>query len=252
MLKVRVIPVLLWSDFGLVKGRQFLNNRRIGSVLPTLQIFNSRDVDELVLLDVLATRDSMKPRFEEISEYSRYCRVPFSVGGGIKSIDQIEKMLKIGADKVVINSAAYDDLNIVREASNRFGSQCIIVSIDFKVVEGTAICMSHSGTQLQRVSPDLWAKKVSDAGAGEILLTSIDRDGMRCGYDLDILKKVTDSVDIPVIVAGGAQSYEDLALAIINGGASAVAAASIFQFSELTPSAAKNYLRENGIPVRVG
>lgn len=251
MLKVRVIPVLLWSDFGLVKGQKFLKNRRVGSVLPTLQIFNSRDVDELVLVDVVATEFSMEPRFEQISEFSKFCRVPFTVGGGIKSLDQIKKMLKAGADKVIINSAAYDNVDLVHQASEIFGSQCIVVSIDYLNIGEVPTCMSHSGTRSQNLDPLTWAKEVTEAGAGEVLLTSIDRDGMRCGYDLEMLKRLTDAVDVPVIAGGGAGSYNDMAQTVLQGGASAVAAASIFQFTELTPTGARHFLQENGIPMRV-
>lgn len=250
MLKVRVIPVLLWSEFGLVKGQRFLKNRRIGSVLPTLQIFNSRDVDELVLVDVMATEFSMEPRFEQILEFSQFCRVPFTVGGGIRSLDQIEKMLKAGADKVLINSAAYNNVGLIYEASQIFGSQCIVSSIDYRYIDEVPTCMSHSGTKSQGVDPLTWAKEVTEAGAGEVLITSIDRDGMRCGYDLEMLRHFTNVLDVPVIACGGAGSYNDMAQTVIDGGASAVAAASIFQFTELTPTGAKLFLQQNGIPMR--
>ena len=251
MLKVRVIPVLLWSEFGLVKGQKFLKNRRVGSVLPTLQVFNSRDVDELVLLDVTATEFSNEPRFEQVSEFSQFCRVPFTVGGGIKSLVQIEKMLKAGADKVIINSAAYNNIELVHQASQVFGSQCIVSSIDYQYIDEVPTCMSHSGTKSQGLNPLVWAKELTEAGAGEVLLTSIDRDGTRSGYDLDILRRFTDVLDVPVIACGGAGSYKDMAETILEGGASAVAAASIFHFTELTPTGAKQFLRENGIPVRI-
>ena len=250
MLKVRVIPVLLWSEFGLVKGQRFLKNRRIGSVLPTLQIFNSRDVDELVLVDVMATEFSMEPRFEQILEFSQFCRVPFTVGGGITSLDQIEKMLKAGADKVLINSAAYNNVGLISQASQIFGSQCIVSSIDYRYIDEVPTCMSHSGTRSQNLDPLTWAKEITEAGAGEVLVTSIDRDGMRCGYDLEMLRRFTNVLDVPVIACGGAGSYNDMAQTVIDGGASAVAAASIFQFTELTPTGAKLFLQQNGIPMR--
>lgn len=245
-----MIPVLLWSEFGLVKGQRFLKDRRIGSVLPTLQIFNSRDVDELVLVDVMATEFSMEPRFEQVLGFSQFCRVPFTVGGGIRSLDHIERMLKAGADKVLINSAAYNDVGLIYKASQIFGSQCIVSSIDYRYIDEAPTCMSHSGTKSQGVDPLTWAKEVTKAGAGEVLITSIDRDGMRCGYDLEILRDFTNVLDVPVIACGGAGSYNDMAQTVLEGGVSAVAAASIFQFSELTPTGAKLFLQQKGIPTR--
>lgn len=251
MLKTRVIPTLLWKDFGLVKGIGFDSWRRVGTVLPAIKVYNRRDVDELILLDVVATTENKTPNYEEIAEISAECFMPLTYGGGIKNLDMITQILRAGADKVAINTAAYHDLAFVKKASNRFGAQCIVVSIDAKKNDsGVYECYSCNGTQATGKELQNWAKECEANGAGELLITNIDCDGAMEGYDIDMIKRVSSVVSIPVIAAGGAGKAEHMLNALNEGGANAVAAASIFHFTEQTPAEMKAYLLENGIAVR--
>jgi len=251
LLKVRVIPTLLWKNLGLVKGVGFDSWRLIGTLMPAVKVYNTRDVDELVLLDIAATRDERDPDFEAIEEIAAECTVPLTAGGGVNSLSCIQSLLRSGADKVVLNSATYDSPQLVSEAAARFGSQCVVASLDFrKLPNGGYECVSHSGTQPRNVDPVTWAQELEALGAGEILLTSIERDGTMSGYDLELTRSVAEQVSIPLIASGGAGSYQHLAEAIEEGGASAVAAASMFHFTEQTPNDAKHFMRARGIPVR--
>lgn len=251
MLKVRVIPTLLWKGFGLVKGVGFNSWRRVGSVLPAIKVYNTRDVDELVLVDITASPENNAPDHDSVSDFSDECSVPLTVGGGITTIDQIVALLHAGADKVSLNSVIYERPSFVDEAANRFGAQCIVVSIDARRTEGGSYtCFSHAGARETGRDPVSWAKELAGRGAGEILLTSIDRDGTMTGYDLDLIERVTKAVDIPVIASGGAGQYGHMVEAVRDAGASAVAAASIFHFTEQTPAGAKQALLAAGIPVR--
>jgi cyclase len=251
MLKVRVIPTLLWKDFGLVKGAKFDSWRRVGSVLPAIKVYNHRDVDELVLVDISATQEGLAPDCDTVSDVADDCFVPFTVGGGICSVEHVFGLLRAGADKVTLNSHLYANQDFLPQAAARFGAQCLVASVDVKKHDdGRYECFSHSGTRATGVSVVEWVKYLAENGAGEILLTSIDRDGTMSGYDLDLLSSVVDTVNIPVIGAGGAGSYEDMRKAVVESGVSAVAAASIFHFTEQTPAEAKRYLAEAGVAVR--
>ena len=250
MLKTRIIPTLLMKDVGLVKGIGFDSWRRVSTVLPMIKVYNRRQVDELIVVDISATIAQRGPDLDEIRNFSAECFVPLTVGGGVKSINDIQNLLRAGADKVAINSACYDNLTLIDEAARKFGSQCIVVSIDARRhADGAYECHSHSGTKPRGVDPVAWVKTMEQKGAGEILITSIERDGLMAGYDLDLIKSVTNAVNIPVIASGGASSYEDFYKAIHEGGAQAVSAASIFHFTEQTPLEAKKYLAQRGIPV---
>ena len=251
MLKVRVIPTLLWKQFGLVKGIGFDSWRRIGTLMPAIKVYNSRDVDELILVDITATSEERDLDYESVAELSAECFVPITVGGGIRSLSQIRNLLLAGADKVCINSSAYAEPELVREAAGLYGAQCIVASMDVgRNKDGRLCCVSHSGTRLRQEPPAAWAQELEALGAGEILLTSIERDGTMKGYDLDLIRVVSDAVRIPVIASGGAGRYEHLAAAVQVANASAVAAASIFHFTEQTPAEAKRYMADRGIPVR--
>lgn len=252
MLKYRVIPTLLWKNVGLVKGISFDSWRRVGPVLPAIKVYNLRQVDEIILVDITATSDNREPDYESITEFTADCFVPITIGGGIRNIDQITKLLRAGADKVSVNSISFNDPDLIKEAANRFGSQCIIASLDVrKNPDETYECFKNSGLVATGKEVVSWAKTMETAGAGEILLTSIDRDGTMTGYDLDLIKEVSNAVKIPVIASGGAGTYHHMYEAISIGGASAVAAASIFHFTEQTPIEAKKYLAGFGIPVRL-
>lgn len=254
MLKVRVIPSLLWNQFGLVKGVGFDSWRRVGQVLPAVKVYNQREVDELVLMDIVAHKGpngvASPPDFESIDEFAQDCFVPLTVGGGITRVEQVQQMLRAGADKVAVNTAAYGRPELVTEIARRHGSQCVVASIDVRALDGGWACFSNAGqTATGRKVVD-WAREVEDRGAGEILITSIERDGTMQGYDLPLIEAVVRAVKIPVIASGGAGSYQDMVEAVIEAGASAVAAASIFHFTEQTPAGAKAALAAAGVPVR--
>ena len=251
MLTTRIIPTLLWKQFGLVKGAGFDSWRRVGPVLPAIRVYNTREVDELILLDITAQETGDDPDYDSIADYGQDCFVPLTYGGGVRDIAQVKRLLRAGADKVSVNSAAYDTPDLVTQIAQRHGSQCVVASIDARQVEtGRWQCFSHAGTRATDRCPIAWARELEDRGAGEILITSIERDGTYEGYDLPLVAAIAEAVTIPVIASGGAGNYQHMVDAIIQGGASAVAAASIFHFTELTPAGAKQALEAAGIPVR--
>lgn len=250
MLKVRVIPTLLWKQFGLVKGVGFDSWRRIGPVLPAVKVYNQREVDELVLFDIVAHQGDDDPDYESIAEFGQDCFVPLTVGGGVRCIEQVQRLLRAGADKVAVNTAVYVRPELVSEIARRHGGQCVVASIDVRAQDDGWVCFSHAGTQGTGREVVAWARELEDRGAGEILITSIDRDGSMLGYDLPLIEAVASAVNIPVIASGGAGSYEHMVEAVVQAGASAVAAASIFHFTEQTPAGAKLALAAAGVHVR--
>lgn len=251
MLKTRVIPTLLWKDFGLVKGVGFDSWRGVGSVMPAIKIYQLRDVDELILLDLSSSNQARTLDFDTIEELAQECRVPLTVGGGVQDVSVIRRLLQAGADKVAINSHAYEQPELVRQAANMFGSQCVVASIDVrKEASNQYRCYRSCGTDATDHFVVEWAQRLQDEGAGEILITSVERDGSMEGYDLDLIRIVSDAVSIPVIAAGGAGKLDDFRAAIQDANASAVAAASIFHFTQCTPHDVKQFLHQSGIPVR--
>lgn len=250
MLKVRVIPTLLWKQFGLVKGVGFDSWRRVGPVLPAVKVYNQREVDELVLVDIVAHQSDDDPDFESIDEFGQDCFVPLTVGGGITRIEQVQRLLRAGADKVSVNTAAYTRPELVSEIARRHGAQCVVASIDVRAQDGGWTCFSHAGQHATGREVIAWARELEDRGAGEILITSIERDGTMQGYDLPLIEAVVRAVKIPVIASGGAGNYQHMVEAVTQAGASAVAAASMFHFTEQTPAGAKAALAATGVPVR--
>jgi cyclase len=245
------MPTLLHKDIGLVKGVAFDSWRRVGGAMQAIKVYNMREVDELVFLDITATRDGRQPDFDLIDDLADECFMPFTVGGGITSSEDVRQLLMVGADKVVLNTAAVDRPEIVTEIAERFGSQSLVVSIDCRrEADGSHQVYVESGTRPTGLDPVALARRAEVAGAGEILIASIERDGTMEGYDLELLRAVTEAVSVPVIASGGAGEYGHLAEAL-EAGASAVAAASIFHFTEQTPREAKRYLHERGFPVRL-
>jgi cyclase len=250
MLKVRVIPTLLWKQFGLVKGIGFDSWRRVGPVLPAIKVYNQREVDELVLVDIVANQSTDYPDFESISEFGQHCFVPLTVGGGVRELSQVQRLLRAGADKVAINTALYERPALVDEIAGRFGTQCVVASIDARAIGNDWECLSHSGSVATARRVVEWARELETRGAGELLVTSVDRDGTMTGYDLALIERVASAVSIPVIASGGAGEYRHLVEAVTQAGATAVAAASMFHFTEQTPAGAKLALAAAGVPVR--
>jgi cyclase len=231
MIIPRVIPCLLLRGSGLVKTVHFKDPTYLGDPRNVIKIFNEKEVDELVLLDITATDDGRDPNYDLLLELTGECFMPLAYGGGIKNLRQIETILKLGVEKVSINASAVENADLITRAARAFGSQSIVVSIDVKrKLLGKYEAYIRGGKQKTGLDPVSLAKRMENAGAGEILLNSIDRDGTMQGYDLEILRKVTDAVQIPVIACGGAGSIDDLGSAVKQGGASAVAAGSIFVF----------------------
>lgn len=231
MLQHRVIPCLLLSNGGLVKTRKFKNPVYIGDPINAIRIFNDKEVDELVLLDINASIENRGPNFELLREIASECFMPVAYGGGIKSVDQIRNLLRLGIEKVILNSVLNEDPGFVLEAVATFGSQAITASIDVRrTLFSRSEVMTLSGTKATGLEPVKAARKVEELGVGEILLTSIDAEGSMAGYDVDLLSKVCQSVTVPVIASGGAGKVEDFSVAVSEGHASAVAAGSMFVF----------------------
>jgi len=252
MLKIRVMPTLLYRDFTLVKGVGFDSWRRVGSAMQAVKVYNMREVDELVFLDITATQQGREPDYALIDDIADECFMPLTVGGGVRHLDQVRELLRVGADKVAVNSALVEEPELVGRIASRFGSQCCIASIDARrIAPGRWEAFVRSGTEPTGHCPIDLARRAEADGAGEILLTSIERDGTMEGYDVELTAAVTAAVSIPVIASGGAGDFDHMAEALRQGGASAVAAASIFHFTERTPLEAKAHLRAAGFPVRI-
>lgn len=246
------MPTLLFKEVGLVKGVGFNAWRRVGSVMQAVTVYNMREVDELVYLDVTATTDKRPPDFESVDELADECFMPLTVGGGVRTVDDVRRLLQVGADKIAVNTVAVDNPAVIREMAQRFGSQCVVVSIDAqRRADRTYEVFTHAGTVATDRDPVSLAQEVEALGAGEILLTSIERDGTMVGYDVELTRRVSEAVSIPVIASGGAGTYAHMAEVLRDGRASAVAAASMFHFTEQTPPEAKRYLREQGFRVRL-
>lgn len=242
-LATRIIPVLLVRGESLVKGAQFDSWRVVGHPLQAARIHQARGVDELIYLDVAATPNRHGPDFSQVDALTQDCLMPLTVGGGIRSMQDIEGLLKVGADKVAICSNA---AGLIPEASAHFGNQCIVAGVD---VLGGKVALS-CGQESTRIEPVDWARKLEKAGAGEILLQSVDRDGMMKGYDLKLIKRVSEAVNVPVIASCGAGAYEHLVEGV-RAGASAVAAGSLFQFTDATPRGGAAFLVKHGFPARL-
>lgn len=250
MLKVRIIPCLLFKDWGIVKSTQFDEMRVVGDPTTVARVFNQRNADELIFLDILATRENKPINFKVIENIAKECFMPLTIGGGIRSMEDVHKLFRIGADKVCVNTALMTNPNLLREITQTYGSQALVVSIDFKNTKNGYKAFIESGTQPTEMTPWELAKRAEELGAGEILLNSIDFDGTTKGYDLDCIKKVTDEVNISVIAAGGAGSLADFVKAVKVAGADAVCGASIFHYVGESIITAKNYMDEQGIHVR--
>jgi cyclase len=252
MLKNRIIPCLDVKNGRVVKGINFIDLVDAGDPVEQARIYDEQGADELCFLDITASSDNRNIMLETVKKTAAKCFVPLTVGGGVRSIEDIRNLLLAGADKVSINTAAVSNKNLVKESSQKFGSQCIVVAIDAKKVkENKWEIFTHGGRKPTGKDVVKFAKEMESLGAGEILLTSMDRDGTKKGYDLDLTKKISKLVNIPVIASGGVGSLDHLFQGIKIGQASAVLAASIFHFGEHTILEAKQYLDSKGIPVRI-
>ncbi len=227
----RVIPVLLLKNSGLVKTLKFKEPKYVGDPLNAVKIFNEKEVDELILLDITATTENKKPQLELLKEIAGECFMPLTYGGGIKSSDEIKDVLKVGVEKICLNSVAVQNVDMVKQSVRRYGSSTICVSIDVKKnFFGKLEIFTHAGKNNTKIDPLSFAIQMDRLGVGELIINSIDRDGMMQGYDVELMKKITNAVNMPVIACGGAGNVAHMKEVIQQGGASAVAAGSMFVF----------------------
>ena len=250
MLAKRIIPCLDVKGGRVVKGIHFVNLRDAGDPVECGLRYSEEGADELVFLDITASADRRNIMAEMVRRVADAINIPFTVGGGLRNVADIQEILRCGADKVSLNTAAVDSPELVQKAAERFGSQCIVIAIDARRENGGVKVYTQGGRVRTDRDAVEWAKAVADLGAGEILLTSMDADGTKSGYDLDLTRRVSEAVRIPVIASGGAGSLEHLYRGLTEAGASAVLAASIFHFREATIGQAKSYLRERGVVIR--
>jgi len=251
MLKTRIIPCLDVKDGRVVKGINFLNLSDAGDPVEQAKTYEKQGADELCFLDINATHENRGILYDVVSSVAEQCFMPLTVGGGVRTLDDIRQLLLAGADKVSINSAAVARPEFVREAAEKFGNQCIVVAIDTKWNGEVAEIFTHGGRKPTGLKTIEWAKRMQSYGAGEILLTSMDRDGTKRGFDTKITRAVVDAVTIPVIASGGVGGLEDFVDGVREGGASALLAASIFHFGEYTIAEVKKYMAKAGISVRL-
>ncbi|HET9148836.1 MAG TPA: imidazole glycerol phosphate synthase subunit HisF [Alphaproteobacteria bacterium] len=251
MLKARIIPCLDVKDGRVVKGVNFVDLKDAGNPVEQARLYDAAGADELCFLDIAASHENRDTLLDVVRATAEQCFMPLTVGGGVRTNEDIRKLLLAGADKVSINTAAVARPEFVGEAAAKFGSQCIVVAVDAKATgPGTWEIFTHGGRKPTGLDAVQWAKRMTVLGAGEILLTSMDRDGTRSGFDLALTRAVSDAVRVPVIASGGVGSLADLAAGIKDGHASAVLAASIFHFGQHSIAEAKDYLRGEGIAVR--
>ncbi|WP_440409459.1 imidazole glycerol phosphate synthase subunit HisF [Neorhizobium petrolearium] len=255
-LKARVIPCLDVKDGRVVKGVNFVDLIDAGDPVEAAKAYDAAGADELCFLDITASSDNRETIFDVVARTAEHCFMPLTVGGGVRGIADIRKLLLAGADKVSINTAAVKNPDFVAEAADKFGNQCIVVAIDAKKVSGEGETdrwevFTHGGRQPTGIDVVEFARKVVDLGAGEILLTSMDRDGTKAGYDVALTRAVADSLRAPVIASGGVGTLDDMVAGIREGHATAVLAASIFHFGTYTVGQAKHYMSEHGIAMRL-
>lgn len=250
MLKVRVIPCLDVKDGRVVKGVQFLELRDAGDPVESAIAYDAAGADELCFLDITASHEDRGTLIDVVTRTAEACFMPLTVGGGVRTLDDIRTLLLAGADKVSINSAAVANPEFVREAANKFGSQCIVVAIDCRRAQGRFEVFTHGGRKETGLDAVDWAARMADYGAGEILLTSMDQDGTKSGFDIPLTRGVADAVSVPVIASGGVGTLDHLVAGVRDGHATAVLAASIFHFGEFTIAQAKAHLKAHGVAVR--
>lgn len=249
----RIIPCLDVDKGRVVKGVNFLNIRDAGDPIEIAKRYDDEGADEITMLDITASHETRDTTYKTVENIASQVFIPLTVGGGVRKIEDIKKLLRSGADKVSINTAAVENPDFVKEAADKFGSQCIVVAVDAKLKEDSSSSwevVTYGGRNRTGIDVQEWTKQVTDYGAGEILLTSMDRDGTKEGFDNELVFQVSSSIDIPVIASGGVGNLQHLIDGIQIGGAEAVLAASIFHFSEFTIQEAKDAMKDSGIVVR--
>ncbi len=252
MLKTRIIPCLDVDHGRVVKGVNFVDLVDAGAPVEQARFYDSEGADELTFLDITASHEERDIFYDVVAHTAKACFMPLTVGGGVRGTDDIRKLLLAGADKVSINTAAVDNSDFVREAAAKFGSQCIVVAVDAKSVkEGRWEIFTHGGRAPTGIEAVSWARRMTECGAGEILLTSMDRDGTKQGFDLALTRAVADAVPVPVIASGGVGTLDHLSEGVTQGHASAVLAASIFHFGIFSIAQAKAHMQDQGVAVRL-
>ena len=251
MLKNRIIPCLDVKNGRVVKGINFVDLKDAGDPVEQAKIYSDGGADEICFLDITASNENRDTIYDVVERTSKKCFVPLTVGGGVRGVNDINKLLNCGADKVSINTAAVQNPKMIIESSKKFGSQCIVVAIDTKKNGDKWEVFTHGGRNNTNLDAIEFAKKMENSGAGELLVTSMDRDGTQIGYDNDLMFKISSTVNIPIIASGGAGSLDHLVDGIKLGNASAVLAASIFHYGTHSINEAKQYLDSKGIPVRI-
>ena len=251
MLKNRIIPCLDVKNGRVVKGINFVGLQDAGDPVEQAKIYSDGGADEICFLDITASNENRDTIYEVVKKTSKKCFVPLTVGGGVRNIEDINKLLNCGADKVSINTAAVQNANVVLESSKKFGSQCIVVAIDAKKNGNKWDVYTHGGRNNSGLDVLDFSKEMEDSGAGELLVTSMDRDGTQIGYDIDLMKKISSIVNIPLIASGGVGNLDHMVEGIKEGNASAVLAASIFHYGTYSVIDAKKYLNSKGVPVRI-
>ncbi len=252
MLKTRIIPCLDVADGRVVKGVNFVDLRDAGDPVEQAQAYDAAGADELCFLDIHATHENRGTMYDLATRTAEQCFMPLTIGGGVRTVEDVRNLLLAGADKVSFNSAAVADPDVIARAADKFGSQCIVCAIDAKTVSpGKWEIFTHGGRKPTGIDAVEFAKTVTEKGAGEILLTSMDRDGTKQGFNIHLTRAISDAVSVPVIASGGVGTLDHLVEGVTEGGASAVLAASIFHFGEYTIAEAKAHMAEAGIPVRM-
>ena len=251
MLAKRIIPCLDLKDWRVVKGTQFVNLKDAGDPVENAKAYDEQGADEIAFLDITASHEKREILIDIVRRTAEEIFIPLTVGGGVRSLEDIRKLLNAGADKVSINTAAVKDSSFVKRASMRFGSQCIVIAIDAKRRGQGWEVYTHGGRVSTGIDALHWARQMEELGSGEILLTSMDRDGTKDGYDIELTRTISESVDIPVIASGGVGTLEHLYDGLALGKASAVLASSIFHYREYSIAQVKSYLKEKGVTVRL-